>query len=245
MASSPDSSSSIEHSSAAKDHLDLSLFHGDVDSFQQCQNNAECPTVLRILQCLDYYYALMIMTPGSTDYGQHPEDTFTEFCDQHYQKNAILRDYFHFLCKHSERQSLSQIQEKLHYRCDAVECCNVTLRHFRGDKQSDGSTTPRAGGFAEKKWNQYIETMDCLHFYLCHTEEIGLRVPMEVLQNEIKAKEEEMEQDDHSMIENLFERMGNEITVRTSNLSASYLQTDDFEYVLCGALCALSVFREF
>ena len=207
MASSPASSHSAEHSSAAHDHLDLSLFQPELeaqeDSFPDCRGDSECRTVLRLLQCLDYYYALLIMTPGTTDYGEHPEDTLTAFCDEHYQKKAILRDYIHFLCKHSERASMRRIQEKLHYRCDAVECCNVTLRHF-------------GGGKAAKKWNHYIETMDCLHFYLCHTEEVGLRVPMEVLQSEMTAKEEPQ---DDAMIQSMFQRMGSEITARTSSLN--------------------------
>ena len=180
---------------------------------KDCHDDEQCAAVQRILQSLDLFAALKSSTnPIPKEHGDGADEVFTEFMDQHYGANNVLRDYIHFLDRHFEAESMRKIAKRLRFGCDAVGRCKGTQRHFRerGNEQKEEMAT-----------NRYIDTVDGLHFLLCHLEEMGLRVPAQLLQSEMKAVDEE--EDEESLVDAVIKRMAQEIAARRNLLSVDRL----------------------
>ena len=169
--------------------IDFKLF-GDTkhDEVGECQDG-KCGAVDRVVQCLKYWSVITKIL----DDPMAAKQALTAFCDEHYGQDAVLRDHIHFLDKHSDPNSVREIAGRFQMDCDGVGQCRGTLRHFRG-----------RGGLkqdveAEKATNFYVETVDSLHFYLFHLEEMGLRVPIELIESALKRVDEE--KDEESLVD--------------------------------------------
>ena len=165
--------------------------------------------VKRLIESLNFFADLKLKAI------QDPTAIFTEFCDRHYGEHEMLRDYVHFMDHHSSPEAVREIAARLKVQCDGVGQCGGTLRHFRD----------RGGGGQEVEekvnTNFYVDTMDSLHFYLFHLEEMGLRVPAEVVESALK--EEHEEQDEQSLVDAVSKRMALEIAARRKLLSVDRL----------------------
>ena len=75
---------------AAQIYLDYAAFR-DMIRDDGCTQNCHCPVVQRIVQCLNYRSCLM--NGMDTDESlQKAFEIFTEFCDENYGKNDMIRD---------------------------------------------------------------------------------------------------------------------------------------------------------
>ena len=186
--------------------VDFALFQ-NMEHHDDCKEDEHCPAVQRILQSLDLFAALKSSTgPIPKEHGDGADEEFTEFMDRHYGESNVVIDYVHFLDRHFEPDSLRKIAKRLRFGCDAVGRCKGTQRRFRerggsGMEQKEETTT-----------NHYIDTLDTVHFLLCHLDETGLRVPAELLQSEIKAVDEE--EDEDTLVDAVIQRMTREIASR-------------------------------
>ena len=184
-------------------YLNLELF-GDINDEQYHQKSIDSAPIQRIVQSLNYR-SFLLQRAATEEEEEMAMNTFTEFCDEHYGTDQMLADYMHFMDDHSAPDSVKQIAAKLQVDCGGVRGCGCTSRHFR----------ERGGGrkeFVEKEASTdfYNEKMDSLHFYLCHLEEMGLRVPVDKLQPEMKEMDEKVDGDllvDHSV-----KKMKSEVT---------------------------------
>ena len=191
--------------------LDFTLFEQTktaeaVEGDDECKGS-ECPSVRRIVQSLDLFAALnSASTLLPEEHGDGPEAVLTAFCNEHYSKTALLGDYVEFMDNHSAPQSVRDIAGRLQVNCDGVSRCGGTRRHFRERGDSKEDDDEKDGD------NFYVETLDSLHFFLCHLEEMGLRVPAELLQSTMKAVDEE--QAEESLVDAVLKRMALEIAAR-------------------------------
>ena len=140
---------------------------------------------------------------------------FTAFCDKHYPENEMLSDFIHFIERHSDMDSVSKIASKLQFECGGVSECGGTARHFR-ERGGLGQNEEEKGAT-----NFYMEQMDKLHFYLCHLEEMGLRIPTQLIENEMKAMDEE--QEEQSLVDEAVKKMTKQIAARRNVLSVERL----------------------
>ena len=135
--------------------------------------------------------------------------------DQHYGPQNVTGEYIHFLDDHFEQESMRKIVKRLRMSCDAVGRRQSTQRHFREQGRS---------GNEEKEdvvRNQYVDTMDGLHFLLCHLEGMGLRAPAEVLQTVTTAVDDQ--QNEESLVDAVIKRMASQVAARRRALSVDRL----------------------
>lgn len=183
---------------------------GEVD----CGGITKCPAVQRIVQCLDYRSSLMERAE-SDDEEKKAVDLFTAFCDEHYAENEMLSDYIHFIDGHSDLDSVRKIASKLQFECGGVSECGGTARHFR-ERGGLGQNEEEKGAT-----NFYMEQMDKLHFYLCHLEEMGLRLNTQLIENEMKPMDPQ--QDDQSLVDEAVKKMTKEIAAKQKVLTVDRL----------------------
>ena len=191
-------------------YIDLKLFK-EMRHSENCRG-VDCPAMSRIVQCLDYFESMKLSQ--SEHHDVDAMSAFTDFCDDHYGKINALRDYIHFITNHSEPAAVRAIASRLQFKCDSVGRCQGTRRHFR-----------ERGGRSEEKeemdTNCYVETMDSLHVFLCHLEEMGLRIPMDAVYAATTAVDEE--QDDDLVVDAVFKKMVAEVSKRQKVLSVKRL----------------------
>ena len=179
---------------------------------EDCNGN-HCAAVQRILQSLDLFARIeMELSEEGTNvhYTQ-----FVAFCEKHYKKGILLKDYIHFMDTHSEPDSVREIADRLRLKCDGVTECRRTARHFR--RRGGSQQTPQTTEETESA-NIYIDTVDQLHFYLCHLDETGLRISSEDIQSTIVNDEIDDEQDQASLGDAVLQRMNTEISSRRQRL---------------------------
>ena len=210
----------LQNRIAILNQIDFTLFEQtstemDIERDDEC-NGSDSPAVHRIVQTLNLFAALnssSAMLPEA--HGDGPEAVLTAFCNEHYPKRALLRDYVEFMDKHSAPQTVRDIAGRLNVDCGGVSRCNGTRRHFRERGDSKENDDEKDGD------NVYVETLDSLHFFLCHLEDMGLRVAVEVLQSTLCAVEEELDED--SLVDAILKRMALEIAARRKLLSVKRL----------------------
>ena len=110
------------------------------------------------------YHQLLVARLASTTQISDPIALFVEFCDEVYSKQSLLADYIHYITKHSDSASRSEIVSDLQCECPLVEQCARTQRHCR-----------ERGRGKDKHSNFFIDTFDTIHFHLFHLEHVGLR----------------------------------------------------------------------
>ena len=137
--------------------LDNDLFRNMIRE-DHCGQIAECHAVRRIVQCLDYYSILMTKLAAALVPEKMIYDIFADVCDQHYGRDNMISDYTHFMQCHSDVDSAQHIAGQLQFPCDGVTGCGHSARHFEN-----------------KSINIYVDTLDTVHCYLLHLEELGLR----------------------------------------------------------------------
>ncbi len=188
--------------------VDLAMFKEMKDD-DACRGGT-CSAMQRITQCLNYRSFLeMTFNP------QHARMALIDFCDVHYGKENVLRDYVHFMDHHSDPKSVREISGNFKLKCGGVGQCVGTQRHFRERGGSPHDVVDN------ESTNFYVDTLDALHFYLFHLEEMGLRIPMELLETAAKAVDEE--QDDDSLVDAVAKVMAQEIAARRKLLSVDRL----------------------
>ena len=190
-------------------YIDLKLFEAMAQN-EECHGQ-QCPAVLRIGQSLAAFIALRASTNSNGD----RQRVITDFCDVHYGKENVLRDYVHFMDHHSDPKSVREISGNFKLKCGGVGQCVGTQRHFRERGGSPHDVVDN------ESTNFYVDTLDALHFYLFHLEEMGLRIPMELLETAAKAVDEE--QDDDSLVDAVAKVMAQEIAARRKLLSVDRL----------------------
>ena len=135
-------------------------------------------------------------------------EIFTEFMDRHYGDTNLLSDYVHILDNHFDTDSLRAIADQLQYKCGASDQCQGIRRHFRG----------RGVGTESVKMatNHCVDTVDTVHFLLCHLEETGLRIPNEVLLQTDDMKEDDDGDEDNecNLVDRVLKKLVNEIKGR-------------------------------
>ena len=179
---------------------------------EECRGDADCAAIDRLVQSLDLWADL-----ESKEEAESAQSAFTSFCDLHYGDSNVVRDYIHFVDHHSEQETVRKIAERLRVQCRGVSECGDTLRHFR---RRSGS---RRDEEEEDAVNFYLDTMHSLHFYLCHLEEMGLRVPAELLQTETERKAVDEEQDEGPLVDAVIKRMAQHIAKRRNLLTVQRL----------------------
>ena len=184
--------------------MDLKLF-GNIDRDAESTKNGDSPAIRRLVQCLNFR-SYLLKDAVTAEEVRRALERFRDFCAEHYSEGALLSDYTHFVVHHSAPDSVRNIASKLQFECGGVAECGGTARHFR----ERGGGRPNVE--EKESTNFYVETMDTLHFYLCHLEEMGLRIPTELLQTERKAVDEE--QDEESLVDEVLKRMTREVMAR-------------------------------
>ena len=193
-----------------RQYIDLKAFNDAVILEEQCQDVHCCAAIDRIVQSLDLRAAI-----ESKEEAESAQSAFTSFCDEHYGKENVLRDYVHFMDHHSDPKSVREISGKFKWKCDGVGQCGCTQRHFRERGGSPQNVEDR------ETTNFYVDTLDALHFYLCHLEEMGLRIPRELLETAAAAVDEE--EDEESLVDAVAKVMAQEIAARRKLLSVDRL----------------------
>ena len=128
--------------------IDLKIFK---DKKEECHGVGDCDHLLRIIAALKYYEL-------------NGKDEFIEFCVKNYSSQS-LEDYIHFICAH--RNDLNEIANHNDFKCDNINHCQRTLRHFR--ERNDDKESAEYDLF-------YVQYFDTIHFCLYHLEQFGLRV---------------------------------------------------------------------
>ena len=104
------------------------------------------------------------------------QNSFLHFMDKVYQ-HRIYDDYFHLTKYHQNDLNAIQRFALEEYQLDGCDLsvCDYTNRHFRTDSQ-DATNIDNIDTEKMKYLNIYIETMDSLHFYICHLFDSALRI---------------------------------------------------------------------
>jgi hypothetical protein len=172
----------------------------------RCHDDDNCSAMRRIAHCLILWKAMSLW--GTPFWAKMQ---FQEFCDKNYGQQDLLRDYIHFMDHHSNQQSVQEIAGKFQLKCDGVRECKCTSRHFTGRNEHESS-------------NFYVDTLDALHFYICHLEEIGLRIPKEAIQSALDAVDDE--EDEHALFGAVVKALSFEVASRRKLLSVERLDGD-------------------
>ena len=170
---------------------------------------------MRRLVLLQDHRSSLLLRAESEDEVKRAVAQFRAFCVEHYGENEMLSDYIHFMDAHSDLDSVRKIASKLQFECGGVSECGGTARHFR-ERGGLGQNEEEKGAT-----NFYMEQMDKLHFYLCHLEEMGLRIPTQLIHDEIKAMDQE--QDEQSLVDETVKKMTKEIAAKRNVLSVDRL----------------------
>ena len=166
------------------DVIDSNIFK-NIDPEDHCDGDTheECNALKRTISALEYHQ-FVVNTALNEKYAGDAKRAFVAFCRDIYTKQCLLDDYIHFI-EHSE--------------------CGATSRHYR-DRRND-SNNGDDGNDEESKW--FIDRIDGIHFMVHHLIELGMRVQMDALQNEVKHDD-----DDENMVNAVdfaLQRMGQEI----------------------------------
>ena len=178
--------------------MDLAVFQ-DIDGGDHCDgdHHKECKAMHRVTAALDYYQFL-VLSESAKKYVSDPIMAFQSFCDDIYSKRNMLSDYIHWVLKHKDPESLTAIRKRLHFVCESAKNCGATTRHYR-DRRVDGD------GANKKQSSWFTEKMDIIHFNVYHLHELGLRVPAETMQPDLK--EDGDEQDESLLVDHALKKM--------------------------------------
>ena len=190
--------------------VDFSAFD-NIKSDDHCDGKhpQNCKCLDRVIAALEYHQCL-IVNPLNEKYGDDPKAAFVSFCDELYPKTAMLNDYIHFTEYHTDSETINYIQSRLNMKCDSVQKCGSTSRHYRdrgvGDIGGDGM---------ESLW--CIDRMDSIHFTVHHLTELGLRVNMKEIESELTADGQEV--DDSKSRELALQRLAEIIKAKRTTFS--------------------------
>ena len=192
-----------------KEHIDLKLFER-ANYDDGCKGHSHCDAMERIVQSLDLFQALRLTSDSETE----RNEKFIAFYDKYYGDIALVDDYTHLMDRHSDPQSVRELVNRLRFGCDGVGQCKGTLRHFR---------ERGAGAVEEETVHHALELTDTLHFYLCHLEETGLRVPSQLIQSEMKESPSDDEQDQSFLVDAKLKRLVREIAAKQKSVDVPRL----------------------
>ena len=199
------------------DVIDSNIFK-NIDPEDHCDGDThkECNALKRTISALEYHQ-FVVNTALNEKYAGDAKRAFVAFCRDIYTKQCLLDDYIHFIEHHADTKSLEDIRGRLRFKCGNAKKCGATGRHYR-DRRND-SNNGDDGNDEESKW--FIDRIDGIHFMVHHLIELGMRVQMDALQNEVKHDD-----DDENMVNAVdfaLQRMGQEIESKRQQLSSDRL----------------------
>eukprot|EP01084_Bolivina_argentea_P207188 353548_1 len=158
-----------------------------------CRTVSNCKSVNRVICAMKYYQSLDIKQKNN-------EDQLVQFCCQTYK--ACLDDYIHTISHHNSQ--INEIFQMIFTDSDIIKCnvlnCPATLRHYR-DRNDD-----KKQKHSDKTFVFYRDLMDCMHFYLFHSYDVGLRVNLQN-DDEQKAQFNDSEMNNSKLVDESFSKL--------------------------------------
>lgn len=166
--------------------IDFSIFNNSW--FTHCKSNNdsfECMATMRIINALKHCLVLNLEDDGD-------KEKLIEFVHNIY--TSMLNDYIHIVNEHDNTYHMNEIFNLLIQNvkgCNIMDC-EPSIRHSR-NREDDHETESFYDEDTEFLF--YRELLDLIHSHLYHLQDIGLRVNVKDLQNEMdhEAKKDEDE----------------------------------------------------
>eukprot|EP01084_Bolivina_argentea_P024271 45244_1 len=180
-----------------------------------------CKCTKRLISALQFYQSLNMVK-------KNDQETLVRFCQKIYK--ALLDDYVHLIMIHNEyiEDIYNIIINDFHFKpCNLMNCALLS-RHYR-NRTIDPSTTKNQNN--NSKYEFYRDIFDCIHCYLFHLVDVGLRIctqDKQKLTNMINIDDDVYNNECFDQSFSNLKQMINEKTQKLNNLSTtSRLQTNN------------------